>query len=124
MKVSTDGKTISFHSHIKLRRYPERRHLGFLSKQSHSLYRKVHTWFCFLQVGVILAILAMVAAAAQEAKKENLRGSESIHFGSPFGAYGTYGAYPYVSLAGYPAAAPAYPALATGYPTAAFSFYG
>ena len=68
MKVSTDGKTISFYSHINLRD-PERRLLGFLSKQSHSLHRKVHIWFCLLQVAVILAILAMVAAAAQEAKK-------------------------------------------------------
>jgi len=66
----------------------------------------------------------MVAAAAQETKKEKLRNSESIHFGSSYGAYDTYGAYPYVSLAGYPAAAPAYPALAAGYPAAAFSFYG
>lgn len=123
MQVSIDGKAIGFHSNIKHKRYSERRHLGFLSKKSHSLHTKVHIWFCLLQVAVFLAILAMVAAAAQETKKENLRGSESIHFGSPYGAYGTYGVYPYSSLAGYPAAAPAYPALATGYPAAALSFY-
>jgi len=121
--VSTDGKTNSFHSHIT--RYSERRRLGFLNKQSHSSYGKVHVCFCLLQVAVILAFLAVVAAAALEAKKENLRGSESMHFGSPYGAYGTYGDYPYVSLAGYTAAAPAYPALAAGFPAAAaFSFYG
>ena len=124
MQVSTDGKTTGFHSHIKHKRYSEMRYLGVLSKKSHSSYGKVHIWFCLFQVAVILAILAMAAAAAQEAKKENLRGSESIHFGSPYGGYGTYGAYPYVSLAGYPAAAPAYPALASGYPAPAFSFYG
>jgi hypothetical protein len=65
----------------------------------------------------------MVAAATQEAKKEDLQGSEAVHSGSPYGAYVTYGAYPYSSFAGYHAAAPAYPALAAGYSAAAFPFY-
>jgi hypothetical protein len=78
---------------IQHNRHSERGHLGFLINKPHSSYRQVHIWFGLLQVAFILAILAMVAAAA---KKENLRGSESIHFGSPYGAYGTYGAYPYV----------------------------
>lgn len=65
----------------------------------------------------------MVYVSAQEANKENLHSSEAIYFGSPYGAYGTYGAHPYASVAGYPAAAPAYPTVATGYPAAAYPFY-
>ncbi|XP_021914658.1 uncharacterized protein LOC110827361 isoform X2 [Zootermopsis nevadensis] len=73
-------------------------------------------------IAVIFTILAMVIVSAQEAKKENLHSSEAIYFGSPYGAYGTYGAYPYVSAAGYPAVAPAYPPVANGY-SAAYPFY-